>query len=54
MIPLLADLRKNVAALDTAGVGAGKAVHTSLTSQDVLDTALMLLARNTVHACSQT
>ncbi|MDQ0799219.1 3-carboxy-cis,cis-muconate cycloisomerase [Arthrobacter sp. SLBN-112] len=50
VIPLLADLRKQVAALDTAGVGAGKAVHTSLTSQDVLDTALMLLARNTVHA----
>ncbi|GGH95413.1 lyase family protein [Arthrobacter liuii] len=50
VIPLLADLRKNVAALDSAGVGAGKAVHTSLTSQDVLDTALMLLARNTVNA----
>ncbi|MDQ0662359.1 3-carboxy-cis,cis-muconate cycloisomerase [Arthrobacter ulcerisalmonis] len=50
VIPLLADLRKKVAALDTAGVGAGKAVHTSLTSQDVLDTALMLMARNTVHA----
>ncbi|MHC6228969.1 lyase family protein [Arthrobacter sp. MMS24-T111] len=50
VIPLLADLRKNVAALDAAGVGAAKAVHTSLTSQDVLDTALMLLARNTVHA----
>ena len=50
VIPLLADLRKNVAALDTAGVGAGKAVHTSLTSQDVLDSALMLVARNTVHA----
>ena len=50
VIPLLADLRKNVAALDTGGVGAAKAVHTSLTSQDVLDTALMLLARNTVHA----
>jgi 3-carboxy-cis,cis-muconate cycloisomerase len=50
VIPLLADLRRNVAALDTAGVGAAKAVHTSLTSQDVLDTALMLLARNTVHA----
>ncbi|ACL41805.1 fumarate lyase [Pseudarthrobacter chlorophenolicus A6] len=50
VIPLLADLRKNVAALDTAGIGAGKAIHTSLTSQDVLDTALMLLARNTVHA----
>lgn len=50
VIPLLADLRKKVAALDTAGVGAVKAVHTSLTSQDVLDTALMLLARNTAHA----
>ncbi|MGX5716234.1 lyase family protein [Arthrobacter sp. MAHUQ-56] len=50
VIPLLADLRKKVAELDTSGVGAGKAVHTSLTSQDVLDTALMLLARNTVHA----
>lgn len=50
VIPLLADLRKNVAALDAAGIGAAKAVHTSLTSQDVLDTALMLLARNTVHA----
>nr|WP_236557663.1 lyase family protein [Arthrobacter sp. 9AX] len=47
VIPLLADLRKHVAALDSAQVGAGKAVHTSLTSQDVLDTALMLLARNT-------
>jgi 3-carboxy-cis,cis-muconate cycloisomerase len=55
VIPLLADLRKHVAALDTAGagaegVGALRAVHTSLTSQDVLDTALMLLARNTAHA----
>ncbi|MFY9636233.1 MAG: lyase family protein [Cellulosimicrobium cellulans] len=50
VIPLLADLRKQVSALDTAGTGAGKAVHISLTSQDVLDTALMLLARNTVEA----
>lgn len=50
VIPLLADLRKKVAALDSAGIGAGKAVHTSLTSQDVLDTALMLVTRNTVHA----
>lgn len=50
VIPLLADLRNQVKALDAAGVGAGKAVHTSLTSQDVLDTALMLLARNTVEA----
>ncbi|PTT67923.1 3-carboxy-cis,cis-muconate cycloisomerase [Arthrobacter sp. HMWF013] len=50
VIPLLADLRKQVSALDTAGIGAGKAIHTSLTSQDVLDTALMLLARNTVDA----
>ena len=52
VIPLLADLRAQVKALDTAGagVGAAKAVHTSLTSQDVLDTALMVVARNTVEA----
>ncbi|GAA1787989.1 3-carboxy-cis,cis-muconate cycloisomerase [Pseudarthrobacter sulfonivorans] len=50
VIPLLADLRKQVSALDAAGIGAGEAVHTSLTSQDVLDTALMLMARNTVKA----
>lgn len=55
VIPLLADLRAQVKALDTGetgagGVGALGAVHTSLTSQDVLDTALMLLARNTVSA----
>jgi 3-carboxy-cis,cis-muconate cycloisomerase len=54
VIPLLADLRTQVKAVDTAGggagVGAAKAVHTSLTSQDVLDTALMLVARNTVAA----
>ncbi|BAS11632.1 adenylosuccinate lyase [Arthrobacter sp. Hiyo4] len=31
-------------------MGALTAVHTTLTSQDVLDTALMLLARNTVEA----
>ncbi len=49
VIPLLADLRAQVAALDIAGIGAGKAVHTSLTSQDVLDSALMLLARNAVR-----
>ncbi|MFF2318083.1 lyase family protein [Arthrobacter sp. NPDC058097] len=50
VIPLLADLRSQVKALDVAGVGAAKAVHTSLTSQDVLDTALMLVARNTAEA----
>ncbi|MCU1517824.1 MAG: 3-carboxy-cis,cis-muconate cycloisomerase, partial [Pseudarthrobacter sp.] len=50
VIPLLADLRKQVQARDTAGIGAVKSVHTSLTSQDVLDTALMLVARNTVEA----
>ncbi|WP_240689920.1 lyase family protein [Arthrobacter sp. PAMC25564] len=50
VIPLLADLRGQVKALDTAGVGAAQAVHTSLTSQDVLDTALMLLARNALPA----
>ena len=50
VIPLLADLRKQVLALDATGIGAAKAIHTSLTSQDVLDTALMLVARNTVEA----
>ncbi len=49
VIPLLADLRGEVAALDTAGIGAGRAVHTSLTSQDVLDSALMLLAAGAVR-----
>ncbi|WP_427135380.1 lyase family protein [Pseudarthrobacter sp. S9] len=54
VIPLLADLREQVRALDTggtgaAGVGAVQAVHTSLTSQDVLDSALMLLARGAVR-----
>jgi 3-carboxy-cis,cis-muconate cycloisomerase len=49
VIPLLADLRGQVKALDTAGIGAGKAVHTSLTSQDVLDSALILLARDAVR-----
>ena len=49
VIPLLADLRGQVAALDTAGIGAGQAVHTSLTSQDVLDSALILLARDAVR-----
>lgn len=48
VIPLLADLRGHVKALDLAGIGAAKAVHTSLTSQDVLDTALMLLCRDAV------
>ncbi len=36
--------------MDTSGIGAAKAVHTSLTSQDVLDSALMLLASRTVSA----
>lgn len=49
VIPLLADLRGHVTSLDTAGIGASKAVHTSLTSQDVLDSALMLLARDAVR-----
>jgi 3-carboxy-cis,cis-muconate cycloisomerase len=50
VIPLLADLRAQVKALDAAGIGAGKAVHTSLTSQDVLDSALMLVCREAVGA----
>ncbi|WAH95227.1 lyase family protein [Arthrobacter sp. MMS18-M83] len=47
VIPLLADLRGRVKGLDA---GALAAVHTSLTSQDVLDSALMLLARRVVSA----
>ncbi|MCA4133412.1 lyase family protein [Arthrobacter sp. M4] len=47
VIPLLADLRQQVRAVNVAAAGA---VHNSLTSQDVLDTALMLLARRTVTA----
>lgn len=50
VIPLLDDLRAQVRALDTGNIGAVRAVHTSLTSQDVLDSALMLLARNAVAA----
>ncbi|OFI36927.1 3-carboxy-cis,cis-muconate cycloisomerase [Arthrobacter sp. SW1] len=41
VIPLLAELRGRVRSADP---GALPAVHTSLTSQDVLDSALMLLA----------
>ncbi|MET4621287.1 3-carboxy-cis,cis-muconate cycloisomerase [Arthrobacter sp. 2762] len=47
VIPLLGDLRARVKSLDP---GAVSAVHTSLTSQDVLDTALMLLASRTISA----
>lgn len=47
VIPLLADLRARVRQLDA---GALAAVHTSLTSQDVLDSALMLLAHRVVSA----
>lgn len=50
VIPLLDDLRTQVKALDAGNIGAVRAVHTSLTSQDVLDSALMLLARNAVAA----
>lgn len=50
VIPLLDDLRAQVRALDTGNIGAVRAVHTSLTSQDVLDSALMLLARNAIAA----
>ncbi|MFJ4209212.1 lyase family protein [Paenarthrobacter sp. NPDC089675] len=50
VIPLLGELRARVRSLDAAGVGAASALHTSLTSQDVLDSALMLLASRTVSA----
>jgi 3-carboxy-cis,cis-muconate cycloisomerase len=42
VIPLVADLRKRVAAVDP---DAAAVVHRGATSQDVLDTALMLTAR---------
>jgi 3-carboxy-cis,cis-muconate cycloisomerase len=50
VIPLVADLRTHVTALDTSDIGAAQAVHASLTSQDVLDTALMLMARTTIDS----
>lgn len=49
VIPLLGDLRARVKSLDTESIAA-KAVHTSLTSQDVLDSALMLLASRTISS----
>ena len=49
VIPLLADLREQVKAQDVTGLGAAQAVHTSLTSQDVLDSALMVLAAGAVR-----
>ncbi|VXA95067.1 3-carboxy-cis,cis-muconate cycloisomerase [Arthrobacter sp. 9V] len=50
VIPLLGDLRARVRELDTSGLGAATAVHASLTSQDVLDSALMLVANRTVSS----
>ena len=47
VIPLLGDLRARVKSVDS---GAASAVHTSLTSQDVLDSALMLLASRTISS----
>ncbi|WP_354178061.1 lyase family protein [Arthrobacter sp. UYP6] len=45
VIPLLADLR---AAMRTTSPAAADAVHTAATSQDILDTALMLVAAEAV------
>lgn len=42
VIPLVAELRERVAA--RAGAGAAAAVHLGATSQDILDTALMLVS----------
>lgn len=54
VIPLLADLRGRVRQLEAGRpggpIGALAAVHTSLTSQDVLDSALMLLAHRVLSA----
>ena len=46
VIPMLADLRAAVREIDPQAVGA---VHRGLTSQDVLDTALMLVLREAVQ-----
>ncbi|WP_432487133.1 lyase family protein [Kineococcus sp. SYSU DK018] len=48
VIPLVAGLRRHAAA--TAGAEAAAAVHRGLTSQDVVDTALQLCARDVVTA----
>jgi 3-carboxy-cis,cis-muconate cycloisomerase len=47
VIPLVADLRVRVTA--RAGADAAAAVHYGATSQDILDTALMLVAHRTVE-----
>jgi len=47
VVPLVADLR---AAVATVHPGAARAVHRGLTSQDTLDTALMLVARTVIGA----
>ena len=56
VIPLLADLRTAVAAADSgaadsgaADAGAAEYVHLGATSQDILDTALMLVARRGIR-----
>ncbi|MEH0108357.1 lyase family protein [Tersicoccus sp. MR15.9] len=50
LIPLLAQLRRAVTAADAgADVGAARFVHRGLTSQDVIDTALMLLVRRSAE-----
>ncbi|MDM7990030.1 lyase family protein [Arthrobacter sp. zg-Y877] len=47
VIPLLADLRAQARAQDPK---AAAAIHRGATSQDIMDTALMLLARRTLEA----
>ena len=48
VIPLLADLRARVR--DGSGAEAAAAIHRSATSQDILDTALMLMAKRALEA----
>ena len=50
VIPLLADLRAAVAAADQ---DAAKAVHLGATSQDILDTALMLVAKRSIRLIAE-
>jgi 3-carboxy-cis,cis-muconate cycloisomerase len=53
LIPLLADLRAAVKASDSpAAAAAAAAVHKGATSQDIVDSALLLMARRTIDAVS--
>lgn len=53
LIPLLADLRAAIKQSDSpAAAAAAAAVHQGATSQDIVDSALLLMARRTIDAVS--